>query len=351
MERIAANLLCKLNPERFSGALVCLDSKNGALDIVGSANRKSYVFEKRPGIDLHLIWQLWRHFRLTRPDLVFSFNDGALLYAFPAAKLAGVQNVLHAEHGRLPGKETWLLRFARSVMMRLSQRVVAVSDEIGELLRNEKVPTERIFTISNGISLCEFESSNDSTMLRKRFGIHSPVLMVGTVGSLTAAKNHEFLIRGAEKLPNACFFIAGDGPLKGKLQELIKHLNLVDRVFLVGRITDVSSFLGALDVFVLPSLTEGTSLALLEAMAAGLPVVATDVGGNRAVVEDGVTGVLIPSGDIPALVNAVGQLDENIEKRREMGNLGRARVEERFDFSITVRAYETLFEQVRNNSF
>ena len=118
MEMLAANLLNRLDRSRFAGSLVCFDAQNGALDCIDKASIPSNVIDKRHGIDPLLVLKLYSHFRNTHPDIVHTFNDGALIYAFPAAKMAGVPILVHAEHGRLPVPEKWLFRKIRIAMAR-----------------------------------------------------------------------------------------------------------------------------------------------------------------------------------------------------------------------------------------
>ena len=167
--------------------------------------------------------------------------------------------------------------------------------------------------------------------------------MVGTVGSLSETKNQEVLIRAAAMNSKIKVLIAGIGPLEEKLKKLIDSLSLQNRVFLVGQRTDIPQFLQALDVFTLPSKTEGTSLALLEAMAARLPVVATDVGGNSELVVHNKTGLLVPSDNVQELNDAISWTALNREKARKMGVDGRARVDQIYSFSKTAAIYSKVF--------
>ncbi len=346
MEMLAANLLNRLDRSRFAGSLVCFDAQNGALDCIDKPSIPSNVIDKRHGIDPLLVLKLFSHFRKIRPDIVHTFNDGALIYAFPAAKMAGVTILVHAEHGRLPVPEKWLFRKIRIAMARRAQAVVVVSDVLSELVSDEGVPNHKLVTLINGVDLETFSGRSDRVELRQKWSLSNTELVVGTVGSLTPQKNHKMLIEAAARIPYIKVLIAGGGPLEDSLNQLIKEKHLEDRVRCIGRIDDVPAFLSVLDVFALPSTTEGTSLALLEAMAARLPVVATDVGGNGKVVGNGKTGFLTPAGDVSAFADKLKVCTSDRDRRVAMGRFGRSKVESDFNLAHTVMAYEQLFERV-----
>jgi len=345
MEKVAAGLLNNLDQERFSGSLVCFSSDNGAIGHIDSPKVTAYVIEKRDGLDPILPIRLCHHFVKTRPDLVHTFNEGALIYAFLAAKVARVPALVHAEHGRLPVVEGALLRKVRIAMTRRADSVVVVSDVLSQVLREEGVADSRVSTVINGVDLTPFNGNKGRSVVRRSLGLAEDDWAVGAVGSLTPQKNHSMLIRAAAEVPGIKVLIAGSGPLEQSLNVLIRGLQVSDRVTCIGRLDDVPGFLGAMDMFALPSTTEGTSLALLEAMAASLPVVATDVGGNGQVVEDGQTGFLTPSNDTAALVKKLTICVNNRSASKVMGQNGRAKVVAKHDFSQTVVAYERVFER------
>ena len=346
MEMLAANLLNRIDRSRFAGSLVCFDAQNGALDRIDKPSIPSSIIDKRDGIDPLLVPKLYSHFKNTRPDIVHTFNDGALIYAFPAAKMARVPVLVHAEHGRLPVPEKWLLRKIRLAMARRAQAVVVVSDALRELVSDEGVPEHKLVTLVNGVDLETFSGGHDRVELRQKWGLSDTDLVVGTVGSLTPQKNHKMLIEAAALIPYIKVLIAGGGRLESSLNQLIEENHLENRVRCIGRIDDVPSFLSLLDVFALPSTTEGTSLALLEAMAARLTVVATDVGGNAKVVENGKTGFLTPAGDVNAFADKLKACTSDRDRCVVMGRFGRSKVESDFNFAHTVKAYEQLFERV-----
>lgn len=346
MEKVAASLLSNLDHNKFSGSLVCFNSINGAIDLVDQSTIAVHVVEKRHGVDPMMLTRLYNLFKQIQPDVVHTFNDGALIYAFPAARLVGVPALVHAEHGRLQIAEGSVLKKIRIAMTRRADRVVVVSKTLKQLMIDEGVADLRVSTIINGVDLTPFDAVQERPIIRRSLGIGKHEFVVGAVGSLTLAKNHALLVRAAAEVPDIRVLVAGAGPLESSLKELIQQMGLSERVSCIGRVDDVPAFLSAIDLFALPSTTEGTSLALLEAMAARLAVVATNVGGNGGVVIDGTTGFLTPSGDVSALAGRINWCRENREETEEMGRKGRSWVEAEYDFAQTVHAYEKVFEQV-----
>ncbi|MCS6861161.1 MAG: glycosyltransferase, partial [Abditibacteriales bacterium] len=227
------------------------------------------------------------------------------------------------------------------------------------------IPPERITVIYNGVDLDRFE-----TCARRRVGVGDhdasgegecrpslpessttasrATFHVGCVGTLRPVKGHRYLIEAIaavrEKVPHVHLSLVGDGPARGELDDLRQRLGLNGCVSLLGMRDDVDALLKQFDVFVLPSLSEGISNALLEAMAAGLPVVATDVGGNPEVVQHGVTGLLVPPQDSRALAEALWQLLTDADGRCAMGRKGRERVETYFSLSAMAQRYGEIYE-------
>jgi glycosyltransferase involved in cell wall biosynthesis len=183
-------------------------------------------------------------------------------------------------------------------------------------------------------------------------GITEANLVCGMIAILGTEKDHSTLIKAMPKIipqyPNTSLLLIGDGPKRAELQDLVHKLGIADKVIFTGNRRDIPQLLATLDVVVLSSFYEGTSITLLEAMAAAKPVVASRVGGNPEVVEDGVTGFLVPPADPDALAFRLSQLLGDEDLRQKMGQAGRQRVEEQFSLSQMVANYERLYNQVLN---
>jgi len=214
----------------------------------------------------------------------------------------------------------------------------------------EGVVADRATVIPNGINFSAWERFPDTRTARAELDLPPDASVIGTVGRLHAQKGHDFLLSAAakvlERIPEAVFLVAGYGPLRERLEARSAELGVASNVRFLGYRKDVQRILAALDVFVLPSLWEGMSNAILEAMAASKPVVATAVDGNVEQVVDGETGRLVPPADAEALADALIELAADSEKAREMGIRGRQYVEQKFPLSKMTAAYLDLYSRL-----
>ena len=267
-----------------------------------------------------------------------------------AARMSGAKLILHEHFAdpRMPAYQG----LADRLLAPLTDRAIAVSHSTRDFLVSKRsVPAERVRLIWNGAPLGEFAPGGRDRALaaRRELGLPEEALVIGTIGRLNAQKGHTHLLDALAllrtRLPDLWTLIVGDGDLMESLKEQAARLGLGDRVVFAGHRTDVPDLLAALDVFCISSLYEGTPLALFEAMAAGRPIVSTAVDGCREVLEDGVSGVLIPPADAKALAGALERVVTNAELREA---LGRRALEEsrRYDVQACVEQMQTLYDQV-----
>jgi glycosyltransferase involved in cell wall biosynthesis len=287
----------------------------------------------RPGLVLRLA-QLFRRWHI---DVVHTHNTRALVYGGPAARLARAGRLIHTWHGQnLVGSPREGLLFR--LLSTLPDQVVAVSADAARLMEREGIPRSRVRTILNGIDLSRFSFS----------GMRDDGPIV-SVARLSPEKDIQTLLRAAallsEQNSGLRLEIAGEGACLPDLKQLAAELGLNEQVRFLGQVDDVPALLARSRLFVLPSLTEGISLTLLEAMARGLPVVATRVGGNSEVVADGETGLLVSPGSPVELASALAKILRAPETARRMGHAGRRRVEQLFDIRRMVREYEDLYRE------
>jgi glycosyltransferase involved in cell wall biosynthesis len=300
----------------------------------------------RPVLDPMVVLRLTRWLRAHRVDLVHTHNPMALVYGAPAAWLAGAA-VVHTKHGKnAPGTRALLLR---RVAARFVDVFVAVSRETAEAARaGKEVHENRLRIIQNGIELDQFAPDPAArSRVRAELGIAPEAWVVGTVGRLAPEKNQQLLLRAVAPLlgDGVRVVIAGDGPLLRPLRDLAEELGVERFVHLLGARRDVAAVLNALDVFVLTSTTEGLPLVIPEAMAVGLPIIATAVGGVPGVVEDQVTGFLVDSEDELGLRARVGRLRSDPGMCNALAL--RARIaSHRFAAATMWREYERIYEAV-----
>jgi len=300
---------------------------------------------RREGNDPTLISKLHRVFRRERPDVVHTHAWGTLCEGFAAARLARVPFVVHGEHGTMETRRrnVWV---QRKIWHRLD-RVLAVSQSLAERMAAAvDFPLDRITVVRNGVDLARF-TAGDRDATRARLGIAPGAFVVGTVGRLVPVKDQDMLLTAVAKLrrqgAEATLLLAGDGPLRGELEAAASALEITPHVRFLGARDDVPDLMAAMDVFALTSRSEGMSNTVLEAMASGLPVVATRVGGNAELVRDGVTGLLVPPASPEDTASAFALLHADADRRRDLGRAGRLRADTEFSLTGMMRRYESLY--------
>lgn len=304
-------------------------------------------------------WRSWpallRILRELRPQVLHTRNLAALEMQ-PAAWWAGVPLRVHGEHGRdaedpdgRSRKHQWIRRAYRPFV----HRYVALSRELERYLVDTVGFDRRaVVQISNGVDSERFAPAPQP---QRAAGCPFPepgLCLAGTVGRMQTVKAQPLLaqafVAALAQQPalrqTLRLVLVGDGPLKAECERILADAGLRELAWLPGARSDVPAVMQGLDLFVLPSLAEGISNTILEAMASGLPVVATAVGGNADLVEDGVSGRIVPPGDVPALAQALIAFAQDEPLRRAAGAAGRARVEARFSLETMVRAYQQVYE-------
>lgn len=289
------------------------------------------------------------------PDLVHSRNWAAI-ETVPAGRLARARALVHSEHGleadssvQEPRRRRWYRRLA----FELADRVLSVSSQLRSLhAERTGFPAERITVIPNGVDSERFQPSDAiRKRVRQELGLLPDEFCIGCVGNLSPAKDYPTALRGAEVFGGACggwrMIAIGEGPERSGLEERVRaNPALRGRVTFLGTSHRVPELLAAMDVYVLSSVIEGMSNSLLEAMACGLPAIATSVGGNPEVVVDGESGLLFPSGDFRQLAEHLQLLYEKADVRRGMSQKARERVQMAFSIQSMVRHYEDVYKSL-----
>lgn len=285
---------------------------------------------KKPGLDLGAVRRLRRAIREADPQVLHSHNPMAHYYAVAAALGLRLPCVLNTRHGMGSGRldarrerlYRWALRgthFAVSVCEAAQQRFVA----------HGVIPADKAVVVPNGIDLTRFAARRPEATVRLLDELRLPAgsTLFGSVGRLNEAKQQHLILQALRTLLDdgvaASLVLVGDGELRGALEQECDRLDLRRSVRFLGPRSDVPDLLAAMDVFLLPSRTEGYSLALVEASAAALPIIASAVGGNGEIVQDGLSGLLIPSGDVGRLAQAMKALAQDPARRDELGRHGR----------------------------
>jgi glycosyltransferase involved in cell wall biosynthesis len=301
---------------------------------------------KRDGFDPTLVGRLLRALRSRAAEVVHTHNPLPLIYGAPAARLAGAA-AIHTKHGANPGGRAQ--RLLRRAAAQLTHAFVAVSATTAEqAIALRDMPPVRLHTIPNGIQLDRYHPDAEArAAARVELGLGDG-WVVGTVGRLDDYKNQALLVRAmAPHLSSRVrLVIVGDGPARGEVEAAIAALPEPRWVVMTGRRMDVPKLMPAFDTFALSSRTEGLPLVVPEAMAVGLPIVTTAVGGLPAVVDDGQTGMLVPI-DEAMLAAALGRLIADPARARAMGRRGREVALERYSAERMVDAYLAVYARAR----
>ena len=290
---------------------------------------------------LKTLISLSKYVRVHEIDVIHTHNPQPHLFGVLAGALSRTP-VVHTKHGRnYPGnaKRVWLNR----QLSRFTKKVVAVSEAAAEVARDiERVPPAKLMVILNGIDTTKFAPSTDSQSATSD-------VTIGTVGRLSKEKNYPMLVRAfvilRRQLPNldTQLLFVGDGPERPAIDAEARKQGVHEHCEFAGMQSEVEVWLKRIDVFCLSSITEGTSMTLLEAGASGVPAVVTDVGGNGEIVADGKSGVVVPAGDEEALSGALVRLVEDKEVREQMGVAARQRIIERYSIESMVEAYAEVY--------
>lgn len=338
MERLLVEFARRADRRRFCLHFFSLTDRGVPAEDIEDAGWPVDCLAKASGFRWRAVRRLQQAFRQHRIQVVHTHNTGAMIYGALAARWAGVPAVVHTRHGQRFGasrRQTWIFAAASRFM----DRIVGVSQDSMDQCIREGVPSTRVRAIWNGIDLSRFAYTGS------RPG--GPAVLVAR---LVPEKDLPTLMQAAALVaqhePAFRLQIAGDGPCMPEARETIARLGLHDHVRLLGECRDVPAVLQRASMFVMSSQTEGISLTLLEAMACGLPVVATRVGGNSEVVQHGQTGWLVPAGDVRELADAVQRLWRNEDEAQRLGRAGRERVEQYFDVQRMVSQYEDLYCEV-----
>lgn len=353
LENGVLNLIHHMDGGQFEHSICTVRTQGVNASRVPAGRVQLLHLGKRKGSRFQLA-ELRRAIRENQPDIVHSRNWGAI-EAVVAVRLNGRCKAIHSEHGfeaGVSGREPFRRRAFRRLAFELANRVLCVSKQLRDFhARQTGFSAGRITVIHNGVDSQRFHPDPAArARVRKEFGIGENEFVIGCVGNLLPVKDHRTLFEALRQLGESAngwrLLVAGEGPERPKLEQLTRPLSLRVRISLPGTINNVPELLNAFDAYVLPSANEGISNSLLEAMATGLPVIVSDVGGNPEVVEDRISGMLFPVGDEARLGEHLLRLHAHSRLRGELGKAARLRVREQFSIDSMVRNYELLYRGV-----
>lgn len=358
LENGLVNLINHMPPERYRHAIICLTTATSFQKRIKRSDVEIYELHKREGQDWGLYLRLWKTFKQLQPDIIHTRNLSALEAQLPAL-FALVKARVHSEHGwdtADPDGSNKKYRMLRRLFRVLVSHYIALSNELKNYLVNIiGVSEQRITRICNGVDNNVFKPAlNGREALPSPGFADSEHIVIGTVGRMQPVKDQLNLVDAfiilLNQLPQARnrlrLALLGDGPLMPVIVERLQQADALDLTWLPGDRADVPDLLHGFDIFVLPSKAEGISNTILEAMATGLPVVATSVGGNAELVDDGNTGVLVSPENPAALAQALLHYINNPAQIKYHGANAYQRVQQNFSLDAMVNQYLAVYDRV-----
>lgn len=346
-ERVISNLAASLDPRRYR-AVLCLFRPGWIQERSENRGIRTFIIPTHGMTDWRWALQFKRLLRQERVDLIHAHEFDANVQGTFVAAMSGIPLV-----ATVHGKNYFWERFRRRLAYRWVSRratMVAVSQNLKQfIVEKVGISPGRIEVLYNGVGALPHCDGVDVDNCKRELGLPEIHQIVGVVGNLYPVKGHQYLIDAIPSIlmtcPNTSFVFAGRGELEAELKSRVHRLGVEARVFFLGLRQDIQTILAMLDVFVLPSLSEGLSMAILEAMIAGKPVVATHVGGNPELVLDGETGFLVPPRDSQALASSLVTLLTNRQQAAQFSEKGKCRAEGQFSLQTMVCAYQSLYDK------
>lgn len=357
LENGLVNLINTMPIDAYRHAIFCLKDDNDLAQRLTRDDVRVYSLNKKEGQDWGSFVRFYRLLKQLKPAIVHTRNLATIEYQIPAF-LAGISHRVHGEHGWDvfdPNGENKKYQWVRRLIKPLIQRFIPLSKQLESYLTDKiHVAPDKITRIINGVDTHVFQplTVEKQPLAGCPFTFYADDLIVGTIGRMHGVKDQLTLVNafiqlcqhGSELKSHLKLIIIGDGQLREPALKLLADNQLTANAWLPGERADVAEIMRRLDLFVLPSQAEGISNTILEAMATGLPVLATAVGGNPELVAEGITGMLTPAGDSAAMAEKLSEYFHNNARMREHGQQGLQRAAQEFSLTAMVANYQAVYD-------
>jgi glycosyltransferase involved in cell wall biosynthesis len=343
-EKVAVEITSNLDASAFRSHVCALDLDGELAQDLASNGIPSHVMHRR-GLEWGIFRRLYRLFKQSGIDVVHTHHFTQLFYAAIPARLAGAR-LIHTEHEFFSYTQSTTARALIRPLLRLCDRMTAVGPEVRNyFVQTIGIPEHRVTVVPNGVAVQAFDY--DRGTARQELGVGREEFVIGTIGRLEPEKDQKTLLDVFRliraKHPNVRLIIAGDGSMAAELRAHAERVGVADATSFLGYRRDIARLLAAMDIFVLTSVREGLPISLIEAMAARRPVVASNIGSIRDLVQEDRTGLLAPAQDTAAFAAAIERLMRAPDLRQRLVEAGRDSVEASFSLPAVIGAYETLY--------
>lgn len=350
-EQVIVNLVTALDATQYENQLFCMEEPVGELGKkLQSQGFAIHSCMRKPGFDRSVVKKIREVIKKEGIDIVHCHQYSPYVYGL----FAGVMSkkpVVFTEHGRLyPDLPSSKRRLVNPVLCRLTKAITVISKATQNALVDiENFPRNKIKVVYNGIHDVSHQYQKDEALFDE-LGLNDGEFILGTISRLDPIKNQEMMIAAFAEVVNAGInaklLMVGDGPIRTKLEDLCKILGVQEKVIFTGFQVEPQRYLRLMDIFLLSSLSEGTSMTLLEAMSFSKPCVVTDAGGNPEIVDNEKTGLVTPNENRQAFANATVRLIQDRVFAEELGRKGRERYEQSFSVSAMAEQYSEIYNKI-----
>jgi sugar transferase (PEP-CTERM/EpsH1 system associated) len=348
-EMFVINLVNQM-PKEYEQSICCI-KKIGPLENRLSRDIRVFCLNKKEGNSLSVPFRLAKIIRHGGYDVVHSHNWGVLIESLVGGRLGGARCIIHTAHGIMEHYsknkiKKHLRKIAERVMAFFLDKLVTVSDQLrGQIISDLSISSKKIMTVYNGV-ICR----DDSKHIIK----NNNMVTLVSVGRMVPVKNYQMLIKAFKIAEEKCsipirLIFVGDGPERKRLEQIKDDMKLGEKVIFYGYRDDTEKIMCESDIFVNSSFYEGISIAILEAMKESIPVIATSVGGNKEIIEDNFSGLLVPNNDAEKFSKAIVELVNDFEKRKRIGQNSKVIVSNRFNLNKTLDDYARLYNGIVNS--
>jgi len=349
LQRVVINICRKIDRSKFDVSILCLRKLGCFLPEVNTLGIPvTLIPQKEKGTDYFSFLKVADFLRKEKPDVIHTHNTQPFIDGTLGAILSGVKKIIHTDHARsFPDKKRYM--FAEWFVSHFAYRVIGVSEHTSEnLIKYEHISKSKVMTIPNGIDPQPYQIEIDKKAKKRELGISENDMVLGVAVRLSEQKGLSYLLKAMPDIlkvrHDVSLVIAGDGPLRDELGLLADNLGVSKKVYFLGLRTDTAELLKIFDIYVMPSLWEGLPMILLEVMAVGCPIVATDVGGIGSAIKNNHNGYLIRPENPMDIVNAVLSILQDPVLSDKFKIAGQDLFYQFYDAKIMTKKYEALYD-------